>query len=361
MRCLLVTYLLLASLLRCSPTPPATAPMSANPPTPARLHRPDGKFALLATPGTADGYPVRFEQAHFLTPDGGSFPVPYGHLLRGNWGGSAVYWAVGEEYQAVPDSLEICWFSYPEDKFYEGHFRLPQERLRALLERGLWERESQSYFTYSTLNVCVIPTGGVVVWLSAGQSNKVLLGRYQAQQIAYDYARFRPGVDRVEAVRLTRALLSAQVQQEIAMGPLSSQKWDAYLTTYPWQLAFSHPLTLTRFSLGFFSAEAIGDPYSADEVAQAQLVLAPSPKAVPRSAMLYVAGPSGRQRLFKVVPFDEAQTLAAFQTLHAQDPHAVITLYVDTDEDLHHAMLSLRTGGQVIALTKTSVQVFDLP
>ena len=331
--------------------------MSASPPAPAQLRRADGKFALSATPGTADGYPARFEQARFLTPGGGSFPVPYGHLLKGNWGGSAVYWAVGDDYQAVPDSLEIRWFSYPEDKFYEGHFRLPQAHLRALLERGLWERESHSYFTYSTLNVCVIPTGVVVVWLSAGQSNKVLIGRYQAREIAYDYARFRPGVDRAAAVRETRAALSAEVQHEIATGGLSSQKWDAYLTPYPWQLAFSRPLTLTRFALGFFSAEAIGDPVSADAATQAQLVLAPSPKAVPRSAMLYVAAPDGRQRLFKVLPFDEAQTMAAFQALHAQHPQAVITLYVDPDEDLRQVTLSLRAGGQVLALTKSKVQV----
>jgi hypothetical protein len=77
--------------------------------------------------------------------------------------------------------------------------------------------------------------------------------------------------------------------------------------------------------------------------------------------MLYVAGPYGRQRLFKLVPFDEAETIAAFQTLHAQHPKEVITLYVDTDERLSKATLSLRAGGQVIPLTKTSVQFFDLP
>ncbi|GAB3638338.1 hypothetical protein GCM10027422_39280 [Hymenobacter arcticus] len=330
-------------------------------PAPAPLSRADGKFALSATPGTADGYPARYEEARFITPGGGSFPVPYGHLLKGNWGGSAIYWAVGDELQPVPESLEIRWFSYPENKFYEGHFPMPQAHLRTLLERGLWERETKSHFTYSTLNVCVVPGGIVVVWLSAGQSNKVLIGRYQAHEIAYDYDRFRPGVDRAAAVRETKATLSAAVKHEIATGTLSSKKWDAYLRQYPWKLEFSRPLTLTRFAMGFFDAEAIGDPSSADAAVQAQLVLAPSPKPVPKTAMLYVAGPYGRQRLFKLVPFDETETLAAFQTLHAQHPKDVITLYVDTDERLSKATLSLRAGGQVIPLTKTSVQFFDLP
>lgn len=343
---------------------PHSATMPTDKPSPApvsSLSRADGKFALSATPGTADGYPARIEEARFITPDGGSFPVPYGHLLRGNWGGGGTYWAVGDEFQAVPDSLEIRWFSYTENKFYEGHFLLPHERLRALLTRGLWDEETKSRFTYGDLDVCVVPTGVVVVWLSAGQSNKVLIGRYQAQEINYDYARFRAGVDRAAAVRETQAKLTPEVRHEIATGTLSSKKWDEYLKVYNWQLAFSHPLTLSKFALHFLDAEAISDPVSADMAAQAQLLLAPSPKPVPAYAMLYVAGPYGRKRLIKIKPFDEQQTLAAFRSLHAQHPQEVITLLVDADEKLTKATLSLRAGGQVIALSKTTVQLFDLP
>ena len=332
------------------PTPPA-----------ASLSRADGKFALSATPGTVDGYPVRYDEARFITPGGGSFPVPYGHLLDGSWGGGGTYWAVGDEFEAVPDSLEIRWFSYPEDKFYEGHFLLPQARLRTLLERGLWDADTKSRFTYGDLDVCVVPTGVVVVWLSAGQSNKVLIGRYQAREVAYDYARFRPGVDRAAAVRETQARLSPAVKHEIATHTLSSRKWDAYLKPYAWKLAFSQPLTLTKFALHCFNMEAIDDPLSTDAAAQAQLILAPSPKAVPNYAMLYVAGPNGRKRLLKIDHFEEHETMAAFQALHAHYPQEVLTLYVDTDERLSKATLSLRAGGQVIPLSKTTVQFFDLP
>ena len=68
--------------------------------------------------------------------------MPYGHFLKSGWGGSAVGWAVGDEMQPAPDSLEIRWFSYTEDKFYQGKFLLPQARIHALFKQGYWPSSS---------------------------------------------------------------------------------------------------------------------------------------------------------------------------------------------------------------------------
>lgn len=318
------------------------------------------RFRLSASPGVPDGYPATIDEARFITPAGGSFPVPWGHFLDSGWGGGGTAWVVGDALQPVPDSLEIRWFSYTEDTFYEGHFLLPQERIYALLKRGLWDDENRKQVTYNDLSVCVAPAGAVYVWLTMGRSNAVLIGRYQAREIAYDYARHRPGVDRVADVRSTRAKLAPEVQREIAAGTISAKRWDAYIKPYPWQLAFSQPLTLTDLSFSYFDAEATGDPVSPDMAAFFQIWLAPSPKPVPKSCMVYVAGAYGRKKLFKVSPFDERETMAAFQALAAKHPKEPITLFVDTDEQLSKATLSLRAGTQVISLTKSSVQFFDL-
>ena len=318
------------------------------------------RFRLSASPGATDGYPATIDEGRFLTPVGGSFPVPWGHRLDSGWGGSAIGWVVGEETHPAPDSLEIRWFSYTEDKFYEGHFLLPQERLYALLKQGLWDDENRQQVTYNDLSVCVGPTGAVYVWLTRGRSNSVLIGRYQAKEIPYDYARHRPGVDRAASVREGRARASAEAQHEIATGTVSAKKWDAYLKPYPWRLAFSQLLTPTHLSFSYFDAEATSTPVSPDMAAYFQTWLAPSPKPVPKSCMLYLAGAYGRKKLLKVNPFDEHETMVAFQTLHAAHPQEPITLFVDTDEQLSKATLSLRAGTQVIPLLKSPVQLFDL-
>ena len=246
----------------CQPATTTTPPMPA-----ARTER----FRLSAGPGCADGYPARIHEARFLTPDGGGFPVPYGHFLTGNWGRSGIGWAVGDEMQAAPDSLEIRLFSYTENKFYEGHFLLPQEKLYALLKQGYWQADEKKQGTYDDLNVTVVPTGVVMVWLR-GRLNQVFIGRYQARQIEYDYERFAPGADRASVVRNEQAKLSPAVRRKIAAGTVSSQRWDAYLKTYPWRLEFSRPLTLGPFGVGYRNAEAAEDPPTPDQAAFAQLV-----------------------------------------------------------------------------------------
>ena len=318
------------------------------------------KFRLSATPATADDYPATIDEGRFINSSGGSFPVPWGHFLKSSWEGSGIGWAVGDPMQAVPDSLEIRWFSYTEDKFYEGHFPLPQQQLYAWLQQGYWDTDAKKPTTYDGFTVCVLPTGGVVVWLDGG-TNKVVVGRYQAQEIQYDYARHRPRVDRAADVAETQGRLPAAVRAEIKAGTLSAKKWDAYLKRYPWQVAFNQPLALSNFGVIYRSAEKVGAPLTADMTAYAQELLAPSPKPVPKSCMLYLAGPYGRKRLFKISPFDEAETMAAFQSLAAKHPGQPLTLHVETDERLTKAALSLRAGKDIVPLVKSPVQFFDLP
>jgi hypothetical protein len=132
-------------------------------PRPARYQT--EKFRFSAAPCTADGYFVTIHAGEFVRPDGRTFPVPTGHLLEGSWGASGTRWAVGDEQQPAPTHLRMLWFSYAEDKFYEGDFALPQDKIHSLLSQGYWNVERQQPDTYNTLIVCTIPKGGVVVWL----------------------------------------------------------------------------------------------------------------------------------------------------------------------------------------------------
>lgn len=265
---------------------------------------------------------------------------------------------VGDPLQPAPDSMEIRWFLYAEDAFWQGRFLLPQERIHALLKQGYWNPEEKKQETYDDLAVSVLPTGGVVVWLRG--RNWVFIGRYQAQRIEYDYARHRPRVDRAADVRDTRAQMSPEVQQEIKTGTLSAKKWDEYLRRYRWQFEFSQPVTLADFGLSLLSAERLSMAPTPDFAAYAhQVMLTPTEKAVPQSAMLYLTGAYGRRRLLKIKPFDEAETQAAFQTLHAQFPAEPLKLHVELNQDLTTAVLSLRAGSKILPLIKTKVQFFD--
>lgn len=315
------------------------------------------KFRLSASACAADGYPVELYRGNFIRSDGKSFPVPSGTFLEGSWGLSGSVAVLGDAQQPAPDSLEVLWFSYPEDKFYEGHFRLPQQQIHALLKEGYWNPAEKKPNTYYQLTVCLLPKGAVVVWLTG--SNRVLVGRFQASETVFDFKQFNGGATRAEIVQDERSRMSPEVQQQIAAGKLSSQKWDDYLRKYPWKLAFNQKLKLYNYGISYLSAEGTDFPATPDMALYAKVLLEPLPKAVPKDWNLFVETEAGHRHEIRVEAFDEAQTIAAFQTLHQGSPKSSITLFVEADKPFRQAKLVLQNEFRQIPLDKTKVQLFD--
>ena len=314
------------------------------------------RFALTAGPAAAEGYPMEIVEGRFPTSDGKS--IPFGpEFLEGDWGLAHSGVVSGDGTAPAPDSLEIRWYSYPEDKFYQGRFLLPQRRIYDLLKQGYWNTDTKKQETYKTLTTCLLPTGVVVVWLS-GQ-NQVLIGRYQGQEIAFDFKRFNEAADRPLMVAQEQAKLPAAVQARIRAGTLSAQPWDEYLKTYHWKLEFSRPLTLYNHGIGFFNAEDINYTPTADVAAYAKTIFEPTAKPVPVNMLLWIDAGYGRKRKIRVDAFDEAETLSAFRNLNTSSVAAPITLYVDTDERVTKARLFLKNGQQQVELTKSPVVVYD--
>lgn len=332
---------------------------SAPPPSSMPAYQTE-RFELSGAAGCPEGYPATLIEGHFITSDGGSFPVPWGAFMNGSWGSSSSgAWVVGDENQPAPDSLELAWYSYTEDKFYEGHFLLPQQRIHTLLKNGFLNLSYHVPDTYNSLNINVVPAGVVYVWLWGDSDEKVFIGRYQAREVAYDFARFKPNTNRVVLVRDEQAKLPAAVRQQIAAGTLSSRPWDAYFTPYPWQVAFSQPLTLHTFGIGYVNGESMTFPQLPDSAAYLPTLLRPGPKPLPKSLHLVLDAGYGRRRELYCKAFDEAQTRLAFQTLHAASPAQPISLYFETDEQVSKARLFVQNGQQRIELTKTLVELYE--
>jgi len=313
-------------------------------------------FHLSASPCAAKGYHMTIQVGAFVRSDERSFPVPSGHYLRGNWGLSGISWSVGDENQPAPASLEILYFSYTEDTFYEGRFELPQQRIHDLLKAGFWDTEDKQQVTYSELTVCVLPKGMVCVWLNGG-GNKVLIGRFQGSVSDADFKRFYPQTDRAEMFQLELAKTTPAVQQQMKAGTINTKLWDDYLKTYDWQLAFSQPLTLTDYKVSYLNAEINNYPATQDLAPHLRALLTPQLRAAPRSLNLYVRDEAGHNHLLRTRAFDEAQTMAAFQTLHQQSPTRPLSLRVETDKYVQKATFVLTDGLHSIPLTKTAVEI----
>jgi len=316
-------------------------------------------FELTAGPCAADGYWVTIQGGALVGPGGAGLPVPSGHTLEGSWGASGTVWSSGDDLHPTPERLSLRWFSYAEDKFYQGDFALPYAKILALLKQGTWDLEHEKRVPYNEFTVCVIPQGGVVVWLTGG--NQVFLGRFQGEAFtptAAEYARYYGAVDRAGMVEETREEMPPAVQAEIKAGNIKAKKWDDYLKTYPWQVAFNVPFTLTRYSWHGVNAERISDPITRDGLAAyRQFLLSPVPKAIPSQLFLYGQAEHGANYLVQVRAFDEQETMAAFQALHTAAPTSPITLEVILDKPLQKATLTLRNDAREVQLTKSATQI----
>jgi hypothetical protein len=312
------------------------------------------RFELTAGPAAAEGYPMEIVEGHFTTSDGKS--IPFGpEFLEGDWGLSHSTMVSGDGTAPAPDSLEMRWFSYTENKFFEGHWPLPQRRIHALLKQRFWVDAGREPEKYSDLTACLLPTGVVVVWLTG--PNQVLLGRFQAREIDFDFKRFNPAANRALMIQQEQAKLPLSVQAQIQAGTLSARQWDDYLLTYPWKVELSQPLALDG-GVAYFNAER--DYYSSSPTTPTQVppLLALTPKPVPSYLQLVGTMRDGRKRELVVRDFDEAQTLAAFRTLHAAHPEAPITLRLETDTDITQGQILLQNAYQQLPLTCSTLEIY---
>ena len=366
MRHILLFLLRLAGLLLplagCQSHPPKSAPIMSD-------FRSE-KFYLSAAPASADGYPTRLIEGYFKRSDGKTFHVPSGHYLEDSWFGSAIGEVSGDQNQPAPDSLYLQWFSYAEDKFYEGHFLLPQQRIYDLLKAGFYNNDKHEQQTYNGLTVCLVPGGVAVVWLTSDQM-KTLVGRFQAGEINYDWRVYSiQEQTRAQLVEARQSEMSPEVQQQIAAHTLSSKKWDDYLKTYPWRVEAleqsgppdqprPQPLTLYDHYIEYVNAEQTSYPPMRDSTAYNQALLTAQLRPVPKYVGLFVENKYGEQYEIRVDPFDEAETMAAFQALAAHPPHEPIVLRVEMDKLATKATLTLRNSFQAIPLGKAKVKVFE--
>jgi len=294
--------------------------------------------------------------------NGSSIALPSGHVLDGNWGSSGTAWLVGNPMQRVPDHLHLLWFAYAEDKFYEGDFALPQDKIYALLKAGYWDTDKNEHGTYNEFIVCVLPKGGVVAWLQGG--NQVVLGRFQGHEVfpsAEDYERYYGTANRADFVRTRRAEMPAAVQQEIKAGTISPKKWDEYLKTYPWHVAFNVPFPLyTSYNIHYVNEEYTNYPLTRDATPYNQVLLTPTPKPIPSACSFYGQAAHGSRYELRVEAFDEAETQAAFRTLQQLSPQSPITLLFTLDKPFQKAALTLQNEAKAIPLTKSPVEVFSM-
>jgi len=101
-------------------------------------------------------------------------------ILR-QWGEGLPAYTVTPEsgflMRPLPRILSVSYFSYIENQFYRGKFKLPYKKMIRMFKAGYFNSIANSHVTYEQIIVGVAPGGTVSVWLKGmGKTAQIFTG-----------------------------------------------------------------------------------------------------------------------------------------------------------------------------------------
>lgn len=132
---------------------------------------------------------LQVSTCYFHHTDAWNYDVDKDQIIDDGWD-EINYSEKSKDNAFYPDSLSITWFSYTEQKFYKGDFKLPYD---IILEKAKYLRETTTHYerTFARENpnqillnflAEILPNGKIVVWIS-DYDKKFKIGEYQAKTV----------------------------------------------------------------------------------------------------------------------------------------------------------------------------------
>lgn len=129
--------------------------------------------------------------------------------------------------ELYPDSLRILYYSFSENKFYGGNFKLDYDKIQAIAEKmrkGVQiERKGSESIIFETK---VYPMGKVIVSMESYLETSVekeIIGRFQAKQENHDWSVFEDHNSNNSNSRSVSKSISVDIQRELL---LSEYNWQ---------------------------------------------------------------------------------------------------------------------------------------
>ena len=173
-------------------------------------------------------YPVEVYRGDFYTEDDW-VPIPNGGIVEAGWGDNGMNMSRGS---IIPTGFKITYFSYMENKFYSGDFKLPHDVIEKLFREGMISYPSMVKVSFRAMIVGMAPSGMLVVWMK-GDTKQIEIGRFQATETTMNWETFKrnTGYTREEFLRRTidhRTEAVVNFEKNFLMLGL----WDTYRIKY---------------------------------------------------------------------------------------------------------------------------------
>ena len=167
-----------------------------------------------------------------------------------DWG--SAYVNEGNDPKELPKDIDIVWFSFIENCFYNLQASLDYEKIEKLFKEGFEQRIRYGelrHTTYDGLVVGLAPGGTVVVWVGKGYSPITEVGRFQASQIYLTETSDMDSHERLifdkeyrKSLATAPNIVPLEVQKANEGKPIPYNLWDRYAETqYRWYPTFEIP------------------------------------------------------------------------------------------------------------------------
>ena len=200
------------------------------------------KFEWFHTLSAPKDYPIEVVQGRLNSSTGtlASFSPIWGIINEG-WGIDGGMAPSGPDEKEVPESLDITWLSFREDKFYTGQFDLPKEKMTELFRQSIYGNVSDVPYNFFIIGLA--PGGVVVIWLM-GDQVQTEVARFQAKEVSKDQL----NITGDEKIMLKPDYTDRKLaNREINRDAIPFGLWDTYRVKYNWKIKVVLP---EKFRLG---------------------------------------------------------------------------------------------------------------
>ena len=317
------------------------------------------KFDWLASESAPKDYTMQVVSGDFIYPDGGSLYVPNKSTIHKGWGTPVSSHLVGPELKPLPERLDITFFSYTENAFYQGSFTLPHELILKLFDAGYYSPKEKGQVTYDEIVAGVAPGGVVAVWLyGLDRRTEVFFGHAEKVDIPWERINDNPEYPRDLYVRLgLEETQPPETLEAIKLNGIPYGLWDRYHMRYNWQLdiAAEGPPGLVEL-ITYYNGEKGYLLYPMEDAEKSRS------RAIPDYLGYIWKSPEGQAYSLRY-NFDEKEIFEAFQQLAPGDeeinttPLRLETRIEDREDGKRYANAWLHNQQQTLPLKMTRIKI----
>lgn len=318
------------------------------------------EFDWLASESSPKYYPMEVIKGTFHFQQGGGVYVPSGSFIYElPWGEYHSVHISGAALKPVPNQLSITFFSYTENKFYQGEFDLPYDKILTLFQEQYYSTKEQGLTRYSTITAGVSPGGGVAVWLNGlNRNTQVFYGKAKEVQLSWSVMEIEDVIRNDYVKEIVAESIPAEDYKEIQDHGVPLERWDNYQQRYHWQLNLltdnRAPKLVKEISYVNGEVDYFFYPLSDD--------IAKQTRAVPK--YLYYSWKTPEGELLDIhYTFDVDEITAVFKDFAARKPETadepiLLSLYLWERKEGRRWGVAVQRGDEEIILKKVKYKQY---